>query len=40
MGSEKKGKTERAIAGEFKRVSEISGKIDISTTVMKNIRRW
>ena len=38
MGSEKKGKNERAIAEEFKRVSEISEKIDISTTVMKNIR--
>ena len=38
MGREKKGKNERAIAEEFKRVSEISEKIDISTTVMNNIR--
>lgn len=38
MGSEKMDKSERAIAEEFKRVSEISEKIDISTSVMKNIR--
>ena len=38
MGSEKMGDKEIAIAEEFKRVSEISEKIDISSSVMKNIR--
>lgn len=38
MGNEKMDKNERAIAEEFKHISEISKKIDISSSVMKNIR--
>jgi len=38
MGSEKMDEKEIAISEEFKKISEISEKIDISSSVMKNIR--